>query len=295
MWTALMYASYGGHSAVVDYLINNGAAIDISDIGGSTALMLAAENGREKVLLQLIAAGADLNVRHNDGYTALMRAVMFDHRGCVAQLLMEGADDTIVNNSGETAFQRAVRNNRPYEVEDAWEGMKAKMTASKFFTVLKSASAANSAPVSDDPPPLGAFFHEVYSSMEIMDDITSFLIGPTSFGVGIDPRFIDKDADVYNDFVIGVVRAFQSLPEGERRDKPIDFFLPFVNEGLSEPWSRERAIIMMKVLAADIRQRDNTNPIHSRETLALILKPSLARYTIEYYGERDLVSLFTKW
>jgi len=292
-FTALIAASDQGHSSIVDYLINilininNGAALDSRVRGGPTALMMAASNGKEKVLKQLISAGADLNVRSNNGNTALMRAVFYDRRSCLAQLLMERADDTIVNEDGETAFQMAVRKNRPYGVVDAWEGMKARnMNASKFFTVLNSAKAASAAPVSDDTTPLAAFSHVVPDAMEMMGDIMSFVTGPTSFDADMDPRFIDIKSDVYESFATGVIRAFNSIPEeSDRNNKPIDFFLPFVNAGLSEPWSRERAIAMMKVLVKDRIRGYGRYLVPEVNPLRLTLS------TLEYNEERDLVSL----
>ena len=291
-WTALMSASYQGHSSIVDYLINNGAALDIGSNRGDTALMWAANYGREKVLKQLIAAGADLNVRNNNGYTALMVAVMNDHRSCVAQLLMERADDTIVDNWDETAFQIAVRLNRPNGVEDAWEGMKARVSDTQVKMALRCALAARTAPAVEEPTTLlHNFFPKLSKSMtsDIMLQVVSHWSGwdpSKSFDADMDPRWIDRRSDVYASFATGVVRAFSSLPEGpERKNKPIDFFMSFVNAGLSEPWSRERAIAMMKVLVKDRRHE------YGHELDEVVNPLDLTLSSLEYDGERDLVSL----
>jgi hypothetical protein len=226
--TALMKASLRGQTSIVDYLIKNGASVDIKNTHGETALIKAVQYNQENSLKQLIASNANLNVIHNFGFTALMEAVIFDYRGCLAQLLLNGADDTIVFNN-LTAFQIAVEKNRPYGVEDAWEGMKGKLK---------------------------------------------------------DPRFIDKHSDIYKSFATGVARAFSLLPEGpERNNKPIDFFMSFVNAGLSEPWSRERAIAMMKVLVNDMKRE-----YYYGGEYAVINPLRLNLSTLEYDAERDLVS-----
>ena len=76
------------------------------------------------------------------------------------------------------------------------------------------------------------------------------------------------------------------LPEGpERKNKSIDFFLSFVNAGLSEPWSRERAIAMMKVLVKDRGHE------YGRELGVAVNPLRLNLRTLEYDAERALVSL----
>ena len=233
-----------------------------------------------------------INVRNNYGDTALMRAVFCDLTSCVAQLLMERADDTIVNNRGETAFQRAARLDRPYGVEDAWEGMKARVSDTQVKMALRCALAARTAPAVDEPTTLlHNFFPKLSKSMtsDIMLQVVSHWSGwdpSKSFDADMDPRWIGRESDVYKSFATGVVRAFSSLPEGpERKNKSIDFFLSFVNAGLSEPWSRERAIAMMKVLVKDKEHG------YGRELGVAVNPLRLNLRTLEYNAERDLVSL----
>ena len=66
------------------------------------------------------------------------------------------------------------------------------------------------------------------------------------------PRFFDRDSAEYVQFGKGVLKGFSSIVDvSDRKDKSVDFFLPFVNAGGSKAFSRERAVAMMKVLAWD--------------------------------------------
>ncbi len=72
----------------------------------------------------------------------------------------------------------------------------------------------------------------------------------------MDPRFIDRGSAEYVQFGRGLLNGFISILDvSGRKDKSVDFFLPFVNAGGSKAFSRERAMTMMKVLACDGRYR----------------------------------------
>ena len=277
-YTALMRASGEGHFSIVEFLVANGAGLDGRSRSGWTAMHIAAVWGREKILRYLIDAGADMNIRDVRGGTPLMNAVANDHRGCVARLLMEGADDTIVDNYGETALDWAVSRNRPYADVEFWEGMKARVSESKINTFLRSAAilAENN---SLESGPLKDFIVKVPESMIMMEQIMSNLIPKET-----DPRILDRHSEEYESFATGVLRAFSSLPEGVE-NKPFDFFMSFVNAGRSEPFTKQRAKALMKVLAGDgchgfgFTLSEEVNP--ARLTLE----------TLRYDEERELVSL----
>ena len=73
-----------------------------------------------------------------------------------------------------------------------------------------------------------------------------------AYDADMDPRFIDVDSAEYVQFGKGVLNGFSSIvASSDRKDKSVDFFLPFVNAGGSKAFSRERAVAMMKVLAGD--------------------------------------------
>ena len=77
-WTPLMYAAYYGYLRMTEYLIQEGADLDIQLRGetynpyfeGFTALHFAAYYGRTKIAKTLIDSGADLNLKDKNDSTA---------------------------------------------------------------------------------------------------------------------------------------------------------------------------------------------------------------------------------
>ena len=69
----------------------------------STALILASYNGHTDTVRVLVEKGADLNVKNNDGNTALILASARGHTDIVRMLVQKGADPTVRNNDGQTA------------------------------------------------------------------------------------------------------------------------------------------------------------------------------------------------
>lgn len=245
-WTALNWAIYNNNFNLVKFLVYKGADVNFQNQDARlTPLIYSAGNNIKDILKFLIDNGADIDARSRRGNTALMNAVKSDNRGCVAILLMEGANDAILNKNGKTAFRMAVERKRPYAVKDAWEGMKNIMGGSKLDRILKSAAISSS--IEHEPTTLlSTFVKEVPDSMKMMKDIISFHDGP------IDIRFLDRDSKDYVSFANGVIKAFNTIPEqSDRKNKNIDFFMSFVNEGQSKPWSREKAIMMMEILEKD--------------------------------------------
>jgi ankyrin repeat protein len=59
---------------------------------GITALYAAAINGHDEIVEFLLSQGADIDVRLNDGETPLMAAVWNGQVGTVALLISKGAD-----------------------------------------------------------------------------------------------------------------------------------------------------------------------------------------------------------
>jgi ankyrin repeat protein len=70
-WTPLHYAATGGHSKVVELLLDNHAYIDATSPNASTPLMLAAKYGTIEVVRQLLEAGADPLLKNGLGLTAI--------------------------------------------------------------------------------------------------------------------------------------------------------------------------------------------------------------------------------
>ena len=189
-----------------------------------------------------------MNIRNINGWTPLIYAVLNDKRRCVARLLMEGADDSIVGDDGSTAFDYAVSDNRPYGVLDAWEGMKARVSESDIMMALRCALAARNAPAVERPTSLLQNFFQRLSIAEtskIMMQIVSLWSGwdPASdadYDADMDVRFIDRGSAEYVQFGKGVLNGFSSIVDlSDRKDKSVDFFLPFVNAGGSKALSRD--------------------------------------------------------
>ena len=58
-WPPLIYASFNGHAAVVDYLLKKGAEVNARTANGSTALLFAARFGHLEVVELLLQGAGD--------------------------------------------------------------------------------------------------------------------------------------------------------------------------------------------------------------------------------------------
>lgn len=85
-WSPLHYAVFGGHAAVVDYLMARGADIDARSTNGSSVLMMAVYEGHEALARQLIERGARRDVRNDWGDGALEWAMRNNNLG-IARLV----------------------------------------------------------------------------------------------------------------------------------------------------------------------------------------------------------------
>ncbi len=78
-WTALMYAPYEGHFAIVDFLIEYGANVNAQSNNGYTALILAAAGGKKDIVLFLFLKKVDTNTQDSEGRTTLNWATYEGH------------------------------------------------------------------------------------------------------------------------------------------------------------------------------------------------------------------------
>ena len=91
-----MAAAYEGHSSLVSFLLDQGAALNVQNNDGETALNLAAIGGHLRVVLLLATRkGVNLDVRNSEGWSALMDATSEGHLAVVEALLAKGADANI--------------------------------------------------------------------------------------------------------------------------------------------------------------------------------------------------------
>jgi hypothetical protein len=105
--TALMGASFYGHTEVVRLLLDKGALLDEKGEHGRTALLLASMNGHTEVVRLLLDKGALLDEKDKSGRTALMKASEEGHTEVVRLLLDKGALLDEKDTYGGTALKYA--------------------------------------------------------------------------------------------------------------------------------------------------------------------------------------------
>ncbi|KAK2814216.1 hypothetical protein FQN49_008257 [Arthroderma sp. PD_2] len=105
--TALGAASNEGFTAISQFLLDNGADVNLTDGWGESALTFASRRGHEDVVQLLLNNGADINAQGRRYGTALQAASYRGYKGVVQLLLDRGADiNTQCGNFG-TALQAA--------------------------------------------------------------------------------------------------------------------------------------------------------------------------------------------
>ncbi|CAG8620517.1 6067_t:CDS:2, partial [Ambispora gerdemannii] len=118
--TALLKASYIGHTHVVAFLLQSKAKVDQVDNDGWTALHNASSQGHTKIVKYLFEHGGadvDVDVKNSKGYTPLMNAASKGHLDIVRYLLSHRANPLIKNNFGETAYDVAATSHEVYICE----------------------------------------------------------------------------------------------------------------------------------------------------------------------------------
>lgn len=114
--TALMYASFNGHSGIMQNLISKGAIVNQSDNYGRTALMFASSGPYPEAVRLLLKNQADPNlVDKEEHFTALMYAAAEGQTEIVKILLTFKADPRLKDIDGDNALTFA-RNNGHNEI-----------------------------------------------------------------------------------------------------------------------------------------------------------------------------------
>ncbi|CAG8565108.1 14124_t:CDS:2 [Funneliformis caledonium] len=139
--TALLKASYNGHSSVVAYLLQKKASVIQKDNDGWTALHNASAQGYLQIVKYLIEhTSADVDVKSTKGHTPLMNAASKGNIEIVEYLLKYGHANPLIKNSfGETAYDVAAISLEVYICEllekaerDWWKGKRAMPTSTSL-------------------------------------------------------------------------------------------------------------------------------------------------------------------
>ena len=89
-WTSLHWAAHMGHLPVVQYLCKKGAAVEARNGEGNTPLHLAAESGHLHVMQCLCEShGADVEAKDNENLTPIQRAAVPGGHPYLVQYLSE--------------------------------------------------------------------------------------------------------------------------------------------------------------------------------------------------------------
>ena len=98
-----------GHLEVAEYLFAKGADVNAVATNGTgyNALTGAVASGHTAIVAWLLENGADPNYRYAAGYSPLLTAAANGHLGIVSMLLGNGADLSARTNNGKTALKFA--------------------------------------------------------------------------------------------------------------------------------------------------------------------------------------------
>ena len=111
--TPLSLACQNGNTAMVEFLLAQGADPNATLRGGETVLMTAARTGQPGPVKALLARGAKVDAKERRAQTALMWAAADGHAAVVELLLKAGGDfRTALPNSGFTPWFFAARDGR---------------------------------------------------------------------------------------------------------------------------------------------------------------------------------------
>ena len=113
-WSALHYAAFGGHGAVADLLLQNGADINARSTNGSSALMMAVYEGHEAMVRQLVSRGADRGIKNDRGDGALEWAFKFQ-RLSIARLVSAPQEFVAAANQPKSRWGAPLRSLREGE------------------------------------------------------------------------------------------------------------------------------------------------------------------------------------
>jgi ankyrin repeat protein len=106
--TALEFAAHKGQLAAIQWLLAQGADINVKDVHGRTALRAAAISGQLAAMQWLAAQGADIHANDVAGDTALRAAAANVQLAAMQWLVAQGTDINAKNVVAATALHAAV-------------------------------------------------------------------------------------------------------------------------------------------------------------------------------------------
>ncbi|KAF7456837.1 ankyrin-related protein [Cryptosporidium felis] len=101
-FSSLHWASLGGHSQIVEELINSGADPNSRNLMLCTPLHFSVNKGFDEIVVKLLGAGARPNVESALGDIPLFSAAASGYEKVVRVLLKHGADPNLKNKQGLT-------------------------------------------------------------------------------------------------------------------------------------------------------------------------------------------------
>lgn len=90
--TPLMYAVGNGHLGMFQFLLDNGAKIELLDKQGEDVLLHAIQNEQKKIVEQLIELKPNLNIKDKNGTTPLLWAIWLKDKELIKLLIEQGVD-----------------------------------------------------------------------------------------------------------------------------------------------------------------------------------------------------------
>lgn len=87
-----MYAVGNGHLGMFQFLLDNGAKIELLDKQGEDVLLHAIQNEQKKIVEELIELKPNLNIKDKNGTTPLLWAIWLKDKELIKLLIEQGVD-----------------------------------------------------------------------------------------------------------------------------------------------------------------------------------------------------------
>ena len=105
--TAFMWAVSKGHLDIVEFLVDKGVNLNLTDNDGNSPLIIATCNGFIEITKLLIDKGANLDLTDKRGNSPLIIATYYSRAEIAKLLINKGANIDLVNSNGRSALMIA--------------------------------------------------------------------------------------------------------------------------------------------------------------------------------------------